>query len=204
MQSEQERVEETLVEMAYRWSDIERAFDRWHRGEGEKRREIGTEVSAALDRAFRVEASSESGEDEYNVRISEQERQRRSELARRLHREGRLGTRAHQSKGGKATARRASQLAARLIEENHELMSKTLREIMRNGTPSQKLRATEALLKIGLSAERLEVTEHRDEQVHHSREELLEILRSKLTSGPAAAILQGRLADVDGTAVEIR
>ena len=139
------------------------------------------------------------------MQLSPQERERRRQVALRLHREGKIGARAHQSEGGKAKARKASELAQRLVQDNEAAIEKTLREILRTGTKAQKLRAIESILKLGLSAERLDVAEHRDDLQHQSREELIEILKGKLTNGPAAAILRQHIeADViEGTAAEL-
>jgi len=105
-------------------------------------------------------------------------------------------------------ANRASQLAQQLIEDNHTAMEKALREILRDGTPAQKLRATEALLKVGLSAERLDVAEHRDEQQQLSREQLIALLHERLTGTPAGRLMLAGLAErhgvINGTAVEVR
>lgn len=59
------QTDDVLVEMAYRWGDIERALPSWYRGEGEARREIGQDLAAAVGRAFRVEAFSDAGIDEW-------------------------------------------------------------------------------------------------------------------------------------------
>jgi hypothetical protein len=118
------------------------------------------------------------------VKLSAQERERRRQVALRLHREGRLGSRAHQSAGGKAKARKASELAQRLVQDNEAAIEKTLREILKSGTKAQKLRAIESVLKLGISAGRLDVAEHREELHHRDRQELLDVLADKLTSGP--------------------
>lgn len=58
--------------------------------------------------------------------ISDAERHRRSEQAKRQHRQGPLGHRATARKAGKKSgevrARRASDLAAQLVEENKQAM----------------------------------------------------------------------------------
>ena len=141
---------------------------------------------------------------------SPQERQRRSELARRLHREGKLG--------GPGPARRSVEIrrhrANRVSELAHDMAIKhadkieaALLDALKHGTRSQKIKAGETLLKLALAGERLDAVEHKTEAEHHSREELIEILRDKLTSGPAAAIVRARLAEqngdiIDGQAVE--
>jgi very-short-patch-repair endonuclease len=55
---------EALVELAYRWSDIEEALPGWHRkprNPGEEIEELGTELAGHLAQAFRVEAHAEGG-----------------------------------------------------------------------------------------------------------------------------------------------
>jgi very-short-patch-repair endonuclease len=64
MEEIDESIEETLVEMAYRWGDIEEALPGWYRpakGEFDDDERVGSELAAALGEAFRVEAACESG-----------------------------------------------------------------------------------------------------------------------------------------------
>jgi hypothetical protein len=59
MEQEDGRVEETLVEMTYRWGDVETALPRWTRPNNEDIAnpiQIGSNVAGALLDAFRVEA----------------------------------------------------------------------------------------------------------------------------------------------------
>jgi hypothetical protein len=142
------------------------------------------------------------------VKMSPQERLRRRELALKLHREGKLGQRQQARMGGYAKARRTSELAQRLVEENRSAIEKTLRDILRSGTPGQKLRASEALLKIGLAAERLDVSEHKSEAEHLDRAQLIATLAQKLTSSPSGHLLAAHLAEqhgqvIEGSAVEL-
>lgn len=62
-------LDETLVEMTYRWGDIEKALPRWTRTQPHAPDNpllIGQQVADAVGHAFRVEASVESGEDDYD------------------------------------------------------------------------------------------------------------------------------------------
>lgn len=131
------------------------------------------------------------------MRISDEQRMERSLRARKMHADGRLGNRAVARKAGKKSAevrsRRASDLAQRLVEQNADAMAASLKRILKTGTPSQQLRAVEALLKLGLSAERLEVSERRDDHAAKSREELVAILSDKLINGPAASVIRAQL-----------
>lgn len=121
--------------------------------------------------------------------VSPKERQRRSDLAKRLHREGKLGGRAAGLKSGAVRARRASELSQRLVEKHQDDIEKALVDALKHGSRSQKIRASESLLKLALASERLDVAEHRDEQQHRSREELLDLLADKLNAATPAAQL---------------
>ena len=60
--------EETLVEMAYRWGDIEAALPGWVRTSKVPEAEdepLGAALADAIAGAFRVEARVETGEDDY-------------------------------------------------------------------------------------------------------------------------------------------
>ncbi len=54
-----------LIEMAYRWADIEEALPEWGRGSGDGREAIGAELAAAVAMAFRVEAHEDGGETDF-------------------------------------------------------------------------------------------------------------------------------------------
>jgi hypothetical protein len=136
------------------------------------------------------------------VKISPAERERRRQVALELHRQGRLGTRSHQSAGGKAKARKASELAQQLVQDNRAAIEKTLREILRDGSKTQKLRAIESIMKLGLSAERLDTVEQRTDLERLSREQALALLEEKLTTGPVGAILRARMAEQNGQIIE--
>jgi hypothetical protein len=57
--------------------------------------------------------------------------QRRSDLAKRFHREGTFGGRQPARKSAEVRARRASELAQQLVQENRTAMERTLREVLR-------------------------------------------------------------------------
>jgi hypothetical protein len=138
---------------------------------------------------------------------SPQERERRRQVALRLHREGKLGTRAHQESGRRARSRKASDLAQKLVRDNEQLIEKTLKEILKTGTRSQQLKAVESLLKLGLQAERLDVAEDRMDAEGRSREELIAMMAARLSTGPGAVILAREMAErhgiVEATAADV-
>ena len=55
-------------------------------------------------------------------------------------------------------------------------IERALTDALKNGTRSQKIRASESLLKLALAAERLDAFEHRDERQHMDREQLIAVL----------------------------
>src|SRR4051794_26284756 len=123
--------------------------------------------------------------------ISTSERQRRSDLARQMHADGRLGSRrvAKQAAARSVEVRsaRASTIARRLLEDHQEEIRATLLDIMKKGTRTEKLKAIDIMVKAGLRGEAAGLNEHKIYGEQQSREEALALLASKLTSGPAAA-----------------
>jgi hypothetical protein len=88
--------------------------------------------------------------------ISPAERQRRSDQAKRMHRDGRLGSQAVARKAAARSAEvrtaRASSIARRLLEEHEEEVRKTLLDIIAKGTRSERLKAIDIIVKAGLRA----------------------------------------------------
>lgn len=136
-----------------------------------------------------------------------EERARRSAQARRQHAEGKLGSsavaRRAAARSVEVRQRRASQLAQQLVEQNQTAIEKSLREILKSGTAGQKLKATELLLRMGLSAERLDRDEHRDESQQLSREQLIAVIAEKFQT-PAGRMMLGQIQEpvVDAEIVE--
>jgi hypothetical protein len=154
-------------------------------------------------RASRLPKSEHNQYSEVTVNLSPEERERRRRVAIELHRQGRLGTKSQQREGGKAKARKASQLAQQLVEKHQGEIEKALVDGLKNGTRAQKIRAAEGLLKLSLSSERLDVAEHRDVLQHQSREELLDVLVAKLNAPtPAARLIRARMAQQNGGTIE--
>jgi len=144
--------------------------------------------------------------------ITEQERQRRSEQARRMHREGKLGNAAAARNGAARSAEvrsaRASSIARRLLEEHEDEVRKTLMDVLAKGSRSEKLKAVDLMVKAGLRGESVGLAEQRIEGEQRSREELIAAIMMKLQAPtPAAAIMRAELGTrgvvVDGTATEI-
>jgi hypothetical protein len=142
-----------------------------------------------------------TGYDSGVPQYSPQEIQRRSELAKQMWADGRLKRR--RAKPSSERPRKASELAQSLVEDNRDLIEKSLRETLKAGSTAQKFKVVELLLKTALSAERLDTIEHKTEIEHLDREQAIALLEEKLTHGPAAAILRARLlARQNGQVIE--
>lgn len=146
------------------------------------------------------------------MQLSPAERERRSQQAKRQHREGSLGSTAIAKRAGERSAEvrtaRASSIARRLLEEHEEEVRKTLLEVLKNGTRSEKLKAVDLMTKAGLRGEGAQLNEHKVEAEHLDRQELIDLLARKLTTGPTAGLIRARIVEqhngiVDGTAVQI-
>src|SRR5688500_11542060 len=81
------------------------------------------------------------------VQLGPSERQRRSELARRLHREGKLGGPSRGRLGGQAKARKASELAAEIVERHRDAIEAAIVDGLGSPRRSDRLKAAELALK---------------------------------------------------------
>jgi hypothetical protein len=143
--------------------------------------------------------------------ISPEERAARSERAKRMHAEGKLGSsavarRAAQRSATVRQARSSAAIAQALYEDHREDVEKALLHALRHGTVSQRIKAAEVMTRAGLSAQRVEQAQRRDEVQAAStltRDELLHRLAEKLTIGPASALVRSRLAEPEVIDAEV-
>ncbi len=140
--------------------------------------------------------------------ISDQERQRRSDQAKRQWANGILRP-AHQRKASalaaEAKAERSSAIARRLLEDHAAEVEKTLLNILKSGSNSEKLKAMDIMVKAGLrgeSAQLAEVQAQASVASSMSRDELLRTLSEKLTSGPTGALMRAQLDQQDDVVVD--
>jgi mevalonate kinase len=131
-----------------------------------------------------------------SYRLSEVERQRRSERAKRMHAEGRLGhgavARRAAQKSVAVRQERASAVAQRLLLDHAEEVERALLDALRRGSPTVRLRAVETIMKSALRAEGVTVEAERAEAAM-TRDELVAALAAKLTGGPAGAIVRAEI-----------
>ena len=135
---------------------------------------------------------------------SPEERQRRSERAKELHRRGVLGGPEGGRKAAETRTRRASELSAKLVEKHEAKIEGALVAGLKSSKTSERLKAAELALKMGLSGERNAVAEQKTVGQERSRDELISAIVSKFDS-PAGALIRQRLAEgsIDSTAVEV-
>jgi hypothetical protein len=149
------------------------------------------------------------------MKLSQAERQRRRERARRQHAvppgaPGKLGRR---DVARKAAARstevrseRASQVAACIVPEHQDEIEGAVASGLRSKSVVQRLKPAELALRAGMPGEALAVAEVRG-IAHRSRDELLHELAPSLTSTLTGAQLVRHLAEkhetINGTATEL-
>jgi hypothetical protein len=107
------------------------------------------------------------------VQLSPAERERRRQLALRLHREGRLGGRGPARESAELRARRGSELSAEIVAKHRAKIENAILVGLKWKSTAQRLKAAELAVKMGFSAERIDGTCERTEREHASREELL-------------------------------
>ncbi len=145
--------------------------------------------------------------------LSDEERARRSRTMRALVATGWIDPKAAAARSVEARrerSRSASELTNKLVEQNAAAISQRLRQILATGSDAQALRASEALLRLGLRSEGTDLQERRTQVAEaqvspENRAEVLERLAHALTGGSAAGSLLRRQLDqaVDAEADEV-
>lgn len=141
------------------------------------------------------------------MRLSPSERQRRSDLAKRLHAEGKLGGRGPARKSAEVRARRASEISDEIVAKHRIKIEKAIVKGLESPNVSHRLKAAELALKMGMASERLDASVDRAEAENRSREELIEAIVGKMNAPTVAGgLIRARLREsfVDGTATDIR
>lgn len=143
--------------------------------------------------------------------FSPESRQKLSDLAKKRHAEGKLGGSKYGSMGRKAPRKkdRISKRVADAAQEEKE--ANQIIEVFKDAIdPSQpisvRLKGAQAWVDIAVQHGKFELQEEAHEAAQHSREELIDMLTKKLTSGPTANVLKKQIeskAIVDGEVVEL-
>ena len=143
--------------------------------------------------------------------FSPEARQKLSDLAKQRHAEGKMGGAKYGAMGGRA-ARKKDRISKRVAEaaENHSEAEKIIDVFKDAIDPSQpmgvRLKGAQAWVDIAVQHGKFELQEEAHDAAQHSREELIEMLSKKLTSGPTANVIRKEIeskAIVEGEIVEI-
>lgn len=143
--------------------------------------------------------------------FSPEARQKLSDLAKQRHAEGKLGGAKYGAMGGRA-ARKKDRISKRVAEAAEEARhADEIIEVFKDAIdPSQpmsiRLKGAQAWVDIAVQHGKFELQEEAHDAAQHSREELIEMLSKKLTSGPTANVIRKEIeskAVIDGEIVEI-
>lgn len=141
--------------------------------------------------------------------LSPEAKDKLSRLAKERHARGEFGGSEFGKLGGRPRKDRTSAAVAEAAkeEENRRQIIEVFKDAVHpNQQVSTRLRAVQLWMQIEQEEGKLLIQEEEADSKQHSREELLEILQEKLTSGPAAEILRKQLAEgnvINGDATEI-
>jgi hypothetical protein len=149
------------------------------------------------------------------MKLSPEERQRRSNRARAQHAAGKLGAKAKAKRmhAELAPVRQRPGSPAALAQDmavrHAEAIENALVGVLRRGSTAQKLKASELLLKVGLAGERQQNEDAHEQIAQMTRAEMLDALRQQL-AGPMGGVMRSLLAEqtetvqvIDATAEEI-
>lgn len=123
--------------------------------------------------------------------LPEEERERRSELAKKLHAEGKFG--GNQKGAGRPPKERASKYIAEKVAEDAEAIRKALKSGLKDKSASVRIKAALALLEI--EREERDYKDKREDRIYDelSREELVKELGSRLPELERAGLNIGNL-----------
>jgi hypothetical protein len=128
--------------------------------------------------------------------MSEEARQAASERAKRLHAEGRFGGAKFGKLGGRPRKARVTEKIADAANQEAEKITRVFKDAIDPAQPmSIRLKGAQIWTEISSQEAKIAIQEEDVEGRQHSREELIEILASKLTSGPTAQILRRQLEE---------
>jgi hypothetical protein len=133
--------------------------------------------------------------------LSPAERQARSDRAKRMHAEGKLGSKAVQRRAAQRAAElrtvraneRASRIAQEIFERHRDAVERALVDGLKNGSPATRVRAAETLVKLALRGESIDTSAAKVQHEARSRDELIALLTEKLSTGPTGHIIRQQI-----------
>jgi hypothetical protein len=129
--------------------------------------------------------------------IDEAERQRRSKLAKELHKKGVFGGK--QRGAGRPKKDRAQEHVAEAVRDEAENIVKALKAALNSGQPSTRLKAALAMLDIEQREHEFVMRQEQRAYDNLSREALLELIAQRIAQLNKAGVN----FDMEGTATEV-
>jgi len=113
-----------------------------------------------------------------NMDLSDEERERRSKLAKDLAKKGKFG--GNQKGSGRPKKERAQKHVAEKIKEDGEKIYRALMAALSSDSPSVKLKAALALLEIETKETELQIKEEQRLYENMDRDKLLELIQKRM------------------------
>jgi hypothetical protein len=131
--------------------------------------------------------------------LSPETRQRLSEAAKKRHAEGKLGGAEFGRMGGRPRKDRAAASVAEKARDKAKDIAQVFEDAIDPSQPiNVRVKAAQAWLEIEREEGKLSLQEGEADHRDKSREELLEIVRSKMKDGAAATIIRNQLESESG------
>lgn len=131
--------------------------------------------------------------------LSPETRQKLSESAKKRHEEGKFGGAKFGKLGGRPRKDRASTKVAEEAAKESKRIIEVFKDAIDESQPIHvRLKGAQAWLEMEQQEGKLALQEEHADLQQLSREELIAAVREKLTSGPAAAIIQAQIESEAG------
>jgi hypothetical protein len=139
--------------------------------------------------------------------LSPEAREKLSRLAKERHAEGKLGGVGFGKRGGRPKKQRIGSRVAEAAQDDPtaNYITQVFKDAIHPNQPiSIRLKAAEAWIGVEREETKISLQEVEHQSKQHSREELLEMLTSKLTGdNPTATMIQSQLAAQNGSEEEV-
>lgn len=137
------------------------------------------------------------------MELSEEERKRRSENAKALHAKGKFG--GNQRGAGRPRVKRATEKIAEEADQNAAMMIKELKQIIKNGSNNEKLKAIDLWLGINMKETDKKEKREQAEIANASREDLIKMIGPKIQQLIDSGLDLSKMLPetIEGTAIDI-
>lgn len=136
------------------------------------------------------------------MQLSEEERQRRSELAKKLHAEKKFG--GNQKGSGRPKKERAQEAVAEKVREEASEIFRALKAALKSNSPSVRLKAALAMLEIETKEEEYKIKEEQRQFDNLSKERMLELIEERIKVLKEQGVEIPGLKAIEGSATEIK